>query len=76
MKKRIEKLEREMIAVIQQIANLKTPRTDEVYFQLMHDHLIEIVAAHKAVGNWERQITAVEEASSLLLEMKRNRKQP
>ena len=76
MKKRIEKLEREMIAVIQQIANLKKPRTDEVYFQLMHDHLIEIVAAHKAVGNWERQITAVEEASSLLLEMKRNRKQP
>ena len=65
-----------MIAVIQQIANLKKPRTDEFYFKLMYDHLIEIVAAHKAVGNWERQITAVEEASSLLLEMKRNRKQP
>jgi hypothetical protein len=37
----------------------------------MHDILTEIVAAHKAVGNWERQINAVEAGARLLLEMKR-----
>ena len=73
-KDRIEKLELEMTAVIQQLCNLKRPRNDELYFQKMHDLLTEIIAAHKAVGQWERQINAVEAASRLLLEM-RNRSQ-
>jgi len=70
-KERIEKLELQMTAVIQQVCNLKRPRNDELYFQKMHDILTEIVAAHKAVGNWERQINAVEAGARLLLEMKR-----